>query len=325
MEMEQNDKSTLVREKSVSFIMPAYNCEATISESIMSIINGNFVAGDEIIVTDDFSTDNTASILDSLKQKYPFIKILNHILNRGGAAARNTAVAHSRNPLIFCLDSDNILVEGCIEPLKKHLVEQSADAASFQELHYFNGSITNVTHKWVFKQGITTLADCLAGFVVPIASGNYLFTKESWLRAGGYPEFAGALDAWGFGVRKLATGSKMVVLPDSFYYHRYGHESYWTRDYKKGKTSLIALQILIPYLDLFKDSDINFIVGRKGRHVWFEQRDKRPLRLKTGTEGSAGYVVNLSDTLIQPRCDTHLIKKLVAFLGSLLHRFFPEN
>lgn len=309
----------------ISFIIPTYNCELTITETINSIINGNINKGDEIVIVDDASTDGTKALLDSFVRKHDFLRVLEHSRNKGGAAARNYAVENSNNELIFCIDSDNVLVEGSIDMLKRYFIEQNADVASFQELHYFRTSVENVTHKWIFKHGKIEFADCLAGYVVPIASGNYLFTKASWLRAGGYPEFAGALDAWGFGVRQLATGSKMVVLPDSFYYHRYGHESYWTRDYKKGKTSLTALQILIPYLDLFKESDINFIVGRKWRHVWFEHLDVRPLRLKTGAAGSVGYVVNLSDTSMQPRCDTHLIKKLVAFLGRILQRFFREN
>jgi len=168
MEIEQGGKRAIVNDNFVSYIIPAFNCESTITESLMSIIDGNLINGDEIIVTDDFSTDHTAAILDSFRRKYPFIKILNHRWNRGGAAARNTAVAHASNQLIFCLDSDNVLVEGSIAPLKKLLIEQNADVASFQELHYFKDCIANMTHKWVFKQGKITFADCLAGFVVPI-------------------------------------------------------------------------------------------------------------------------------------------------------------
>lgn len=312
-----------MRDNPITFIVPAYNCESTITESLRSIIDGNLMYGDEIVITNDFSTDRTPAILDSFRQKNSFITVLNHKWNKGGAAARNTAVAQARNRLIFCLDSDNVLVEGSVEKLKRYLIEQSADVASFQELHYFNNCISEVTHRWVFKQGQITFADCLAGFVVPIASGNYLFTKESWLRAGGYPEFAGALDAWGFGLRQVATGSKMVVLPDSFYFHRYGHESYWVMDSKKDNISLTALQIVIPYIDLIVDKDINYIVGCKGRRVWFEQLEKRPLRLKSGKVGSVGCVVNPSESSVQRGFSFNLIKKLVVFIGCQMHRIWP--
>lgn len=306
----------------LSIIIPAFNCENTITETVESIIGKNLSEGDEIVIVDDASTDGTKLILDGYARKYGFVHIVSNGNNKGGAAARNTAVEHSKNELIFCLDSDNVLAGGSIERLKNCLVEQGADAASFQELHYFNNGISNVTHKWVFKVGQTNFSDALAGAVVPIASGNYMFTKDSWRRAGRYPEFAGALDAWGFGLRQLATGCKMVVLSDSFYYHRYGHESYWVRDLKNGKISLTALQIIIPYIDQIADADIYYIVG-KGRHVWFEQIQERPLRMKNGVVGSAGYVVHLSNSMKSNGRDVSILRNLVNFIGNqikwLLH------
>ena len=115
-----------------------------------------------------------------------------------------------------------------------------------------------------------------------------MFTRESWHRAGGYPEFSGALDAWGFGFRQLATGSKMRALADSFYFHRYGHESYWIREKKKGKISLTALQIILPFIDLIKEEDANYILSNKGRDDWFTNLKSRPLRLKGEKRGRVG-------------------------------------
>lgn len=275
-----------------SYIIPAYNCASTIEESLDSIINGNYRNSDEIIIVDDASTDTTPALLEKFAARYPNVSVLRHTLNKGGAAARNTAVERASNPLIFCLDSDNVLAPGSVEKLQRLLVENDADVASFQELRFFTSATAEITHMWMFQPGVITLADCLTGTVVPIASGNYLYSKRSWLRAGGYPEFAGALDAWGFGLRQMATGSKMVVLPDSFYYHRYGHESYWVRDAKKGETSSKALQIITPYLDLLEDQDVEYITGERGRCVWLEQLKQRPLKLKTGDEGRCGMIIH---------------------------------
>ncbi len=271
----------------ISFIMPAYNCEKTIQESVESIMEGNFIEGDELVIVNDCSTDSTEVILNNLKEKYPEINIFRHSRNKGGAAARNTAVENTRNKIIFCLDSDNVLVNGSIQKLKAFLEKSGSDVASFQELHYFQNNKNDITHKWIFKEGTTTLSDYLSGPVVPGASGNYMFTKESWIRAGGYPEFSGALDAWGFGFRQVATGSKMVVMPKSYYYHRHGHESYWVRESKKGKISLTAIQIVIPFLDLLTDEDVDYIMSRRARYSWFEALEKRPIQIKSGDFGSS--------------------------------------
>lgn len=283
----------------ISFFMPAYNCEKTIPESVESILEGNFMYGDELVIVDDGSTDNTRKILNELKNKYPVIKLLKHTRNKGGSAARNSAVENTENKILFCLDSDNVLVPGGIRKLKVHLLNSGADVAAFQELYYFKDDKSKVTHKWTFRQGLITLADCLAGPITPGASGNFMFTKESWIRAGGYPEFAGALDSWSFGFRQLAAGSKMMVMPDSYYYHRYGHESNWVRWSKRGKTSLTALQVLLPFLDMLDQKDVDYIMSRKGRYDWFENLEKHPIRLKSGDSGSTGFTTNKKSSNFQ--------------------------
>lgn len=262
----------------ISFFIPAFNCADTIIESVNSIINTNSGEGDEIIIVNDGSTDHTANVLNNLAEKYSFIKIINHKRNRGGAAARNTAIENARHEILFCLDSDNILAPNSIQPLKKFLTDNQADCVSFQQLHYFRENTNLVDEKVEFANGLITIEHCLSHSPVPPNSGNYLFTKQSWEKAGGYPE-ENWLDTWGFGIRQLFTGTKMFTLPGTFYYHRRGHESYWIRENKKGKISLTALQILIPFLDLLSASSENYLMSKKGRQTWFRNLNKKPLTL----------------------------------------------
>ncbi len=193
----------------ISFIVPAFNCADTIKDSIESIYKGNFVEGDEVVIINDASTDNTLEISLELQKKYPAITVITHNINKGSAAAgRNTGIDVSKNNLIFCLDSDNILNENSIPTLKKSLLENNADVAAFGRLDYFIKDKNKTTHAWIFKKGIIELQDALTGDYWPGPSGNYLFTKESWKRAGRYDEsIGGAYDSWAFGIKQLATGS----------------------------------------------------------------------------------------------------------------------
>ncbi|MCC3528786.1 MAG: tetratricopeptide repeat protein [Microcoleus sp. PH2017_22_RUC_O_B] len=264
----------------ISFFIPAYNCEQTIEESVYSILEGNFEDDDELIIVNDGSTDQTESLIQIIKNKFPFIKYFSHETNRGGAAARNTAVKNATHHLSFCLDSDNILAPKSIYKLKEFLLNSGADIAAFQEIHFFEGNKENIISKWIYQDTVT-LADALCRHEVPGASGNYLFTKESWLRADGYPEFAGALDTYGFGFRQLATNSKMYTLPNSYYYHRQGIESYWIRFTRANNNwSLILTEILAPYAHLIAELDWQYICG-EGKDNWCLELPRRPISLRT--------------------------------------------
>ena len=276
----------------ISFIIPAYNCAPTVAQSVESIVDGNLNPGDEIVIVDDGSMDQTAQVLAQLAAAHPAVRLVPHRRNKGGGAARNTAVEHARHDLIFCLDSDNLLVPGSIARLQHYMLTQQADAATFRESRMFKTDPAITTLTWRYRDGQLTFADYLAGIVVPGASGNYLYSRDSWLKAGGYPEFSGALDTWGFGLRQVATGQKVMIMSDGFYCHRHGHESYWTREAAKGRISLTALQILIPYLDQVLDEDVDYIMGRDTRLNWHGLLDHRPIRLADGTTGRGGVILD---------------------------------
>jgi glycosyltransferase involved in cell wall biosynthesis len=281
----------------ISFFIPAYNCSETIAEAVDSIMETNFNPGDELLIVNDCSTDKTAEVLLTLKAKYPVIDVVSHKINKGGAATRNTAVENSKNDLLFCLDSDNVLAASSIKGLKKHLLDSEADVASFQEMRYFSSQTPGDTkYTWKFLTN-TTLADFMADNKNPGSSGNYLFTRRSYLQAKGYPEFAGALDTWGFCFRQLATGAKVISLPNSCYFHRFGGESYYIRDMNSRNMSIIALQIILPFYELIEPQDLDYIMGKENRLSWFDDLEKRPVRIINSKPGVRAANINTTDVV----------------------------
>ena len=77
--------------KSISFFIPAYNCSETISEAVDSIMETNFAAGDELVIVNDCSTDDTAKTLKKLRDKYPVILTIDHKRNKGGDYSHTVA------------------------------------------------------------------------------------------------------------------------------------------------------------------------------------------------------------------------------------------
>ena len=111
----------------VVFIMPAYNAEAYIEPSIMSVLNQTY-RNLELVVVNDGSTDSTADILEKIAEKDCRLKILT-VENGGPASARNAALDSldgSSDYIMFC-DSDDFLKPDMVE----RAVESARDGTDF--------------------------------------------------------------------------------------------------------------------------------------------------------------------------------------------------
>lgn len=264
----------------ISFFIPAYNCAQTIEESVESILDGNLSEGDEIVIINDGSTDQTEDVIKRLASKYSFIRHISHPRNKGGASARNTAIENCKHDLLFCLDSDNVLEKNSIPALRNTLLENSYDVVAFHYRYIFVNSTKNVLNKFKYTEGINSKELHFSSDLIPGQNGNYLFTRSSWLKAGGYTEGTGAMDTWIFGVKQALTGSRIFVSAGSYYYHRIHDNSYWNREAErnKWKLSLIFTQALIPYFDLLDEKFINYILTY-GRYNWIYNLNDRPIVL----------------------------------------------
>ena len=269
------------QEHFLSFIIPCYNSVDTIDEAIDSIYIQKLDIPFEVLCYDDGSVDRTYERLKEYEQKYSNIRIFRNEQNLGGAAARNTLVNNSSGDLIFCLDSDNILAPGSINNLIKCLDESNCEAASFAELKYFTNSIHNVSDTWVFEapNNICDLNHIINNIKTPAASGNYLYTRRSYYKAGGYPIMSGAMDAWGFGFRQHASGSKIAILPNSFYWHRISENGYWMRENRAHNNDKNATKIVREYIYLFDKGTQKWLQSSDAEENFFESISKGKLKI----------------------------------------------
>jgi len=87
---------------SVSIVIPTYNRADLVGRAVASAIAG-CAAGDEVIVIDDGSTDQTAEALVLYRDRIRYVRTE----NRGCGNARNEGVKRARNHLVAFLDSDD--------------------------------------------------------------------------------------------------------------------------------------------------------------------------------------------------------------------------
>ena len=98
----------------VSIIMPAYNAEKFISESIMSVINQSYKNW-ELLIVNDCSKDSTQKIVESYCLIDRRIKLFVQEKNKGVVEARNRALKESCGQYIAFLDSDDLWEKNKLE------------------------------------------------------------------------------------------------------------------------------------------------------------------------------------------------------------------
>ena len=103
--MEINEERAL--KDLVSIITPAYNCEATIRETIESVIAQTYTNW-EMIIVNDCSRDHTVDIVNNYVKKDARIKLINLKNNSGSAVARNAALEIAKGKYVALLDSDDL-------------------------------------------------------------------------------------------------------------------------------------------------------------------------------------------------------------------------
>lgn len=95
----------------ISVIMPLYNGEKYVSESIDSVL-AQTVGDFELIIVDDASTDSSPDIIHSYAAKDPRIVILHNKANMGAARSRNRALDIACGDFITFTDADDLLLPG---------------------------------------------------------------------------------------------------------------------------------------------------------------------------------------------------------------------
>ncbi|MDN4495138.1 glycosyltransferase family 2 protein [Ureibacillus aquaedulcis] len=109
----------------ISFIVPAYNAEKTISRCLSSILNQTY-KNIEIIVIDDGSIDSTYDICQSFSKEDRRIKLLTQN-NLGASSARNKGIEIATGEYVQFVDADDYInvktVEVLVENLNKRFVD----------------------------------------------------------------------------------------------------------------------------------------------------------------------------------------------------------
>jgi cellulose synthase/poly-beta-1,6-N-acetylglucosamine synthase-like glycosyltransferase len=128
---EMFDYPRRLKDYSISIVVPCYNEEKSIGDTINSLLKSNYPGLKKIIIVDDCSKDNSYEIIKRFAAKYPQIMALRTPKNTGNAAgAKNYGAKFVKTELIGFSDADSFPDEGAVAKMVGYFNDQKVGAVT---------------------------------------------------------------------------------------------------------------------------------------------------------------------------------------------------
>jgi peptidoglycan-N-acetylglucosamine deacetylase len=151
----QNRKSLQPKDHSryppfISIVIPAYNEETVIKNTVHSILKSNY-RNFEVIIVNDGSTDNTAEAVKRISRENIRVRQILQA-NEGKTAAINKGVQKARGEIIIILDADTSIVPNSLSLLVNHFKDENVAGVSG---NVRVGNIRNLMTLWQHVEYVT--------------------------------------------------------------------------------------------------------------------------------------------------------------------------
>lgn len=173
--------------QSVSVLIPAYNEEKSIADTVQSVINNKGPIG-EIIVINDGSSDETAAIVQALSQKHAGLVKLISKQNSGKAEALNTGLRAAQHDIVMAMDGDTILAPDAIEYLLRHFHDRRVAAVAGKVRAIRAGNVISAfqTIEYIIGQNMEKRVMAMVNAVGVVPGPIGAWRRDLLLELGGY-------------------------------------------------------------------------------------------------------------------------------------------
>lgn len=202
-----------------SVVIPTYNRLPILEKCLRALEQQTYdnalVAGYEVVVVDDGSTDGTVAWLRQHQAELPHVALFEQD-HKGPAAARNLGVDKAQGDTIIFIDSDLVVLEGFLQSHAAAL--QSAQTQTGHDRFFTYGRVVNTANFDDPTSEPYKITDYSQAF---FATGNVAIAKR-WLVEAGLFDTQFTLYGWEdleLGVRLKNLGLSLIKVPEAVGYH----------------------------------------------------------------------------------------------------------
>ncbi|MGD9346182.1 MAG: glycosyltransferase [Candidatus Aminicenantes bacterium] len=199
----------------ISVVIPVYNNERTIHETVDSVLNQTF-SDFELLVVDDGSQDTTIDILNAIQD--PRLKIFARS-HAGVSASRNYGIAHAHGDFIAFLDADDLWTPDKLEAQLKAL-EQNPQAAVAYSWTDFIDESGDFLHPGLHTTADGDVYDKLLTLNFIESGSNFMVRREALDDVGGFDSSIDGFEDWDMGLRLAERHHFVVVQIPQILYRR---------------------------------------------------------------------------------------------------------
>jgi len=258
-------------EKLVSIVLPTYNGDKFLKESIESVLNQTY-KNFELIIINDCSTDNTLKIAQSFAADDNRIKVYSNEVNLKLPESLNAGFAKAKGEYFTWTSDDNMFKENAIEYMVNYLENHKNIDMVRCRTDFINedGSLCTKKMKAMEETPFELWKRCNIG-------ACFMYTREIAEKTGKYSDSLFCAEDYDYWCR-LALIGNIAYVGENLYKYRINSGSLSATKWKRAaKTSLsVRLKYFTPFMDKFNipiEDRINYIVeiySKNGEPEWLE-------------------------------------------------------
>jgi alpha-1,6-rhamnosyltransferase len=195
----------------VSILVPCFNHERYIEESLLSVLEQDY-ENFELIVVNDGSTDASVEKIEALRRVHDFQFYQQD--NQGVSAALNNALSHARGDLVVTHDSDDVMLAGRIRRQVSYMLDHPEVGLLGAKVIYIDSNGRPIKHKVVSHAPVQRWSfDELLADAYAVGGPVAMYRREAIDNVGGYDPTIKVQD-FQMTLRIAKAGYQVHILPD---------------------------------------------------------------------------------------------------------------